>query len=349
MLKLLSEVAEKSGNIYFGSFIGLFKYLPDTGIIKRYIQYSDSSEKQLDCLKRNNFEPKFQIFFKTGVPFHVTGQRQSLGFHPFQGVHLGGTGLADAVDQCLVTHFQVQPGKRLFFIRQLIDRFCGTAFDDNFNLPGNGIPGINTEVGQNLVELGRIQSNPPCVRCREPNQLDVLADEALQHGQEGCHRPVQIQDLGLHCLPPGEGQELLLADRERRAPLENGGPVAAGEPADEAVRMDRPPCEERPEGRVRVEARDRRRVEPDRFDPGQPVDLPAEVAPGGAHDENSRTPVDPAQAVSGLQIGHPEGVVDDFPVENGENAGHSEAYRAGVGIGGRPERRGAIAEDLRFR
>ena len=56
-------------------------------------------------------------------------------------------------------------------------------------------------------------------------------------------------------------------------------------------------------------------------------------------------PVDPAVG----RQGHLHHELHDLLVEDGQNPGHPEADGAGVGVGRRPELRGAAAEDLRLR
>ena len=40
-------------------------------------------------------------------------------------------------------------------------------------------------------------------------QVDILADQPLQHGAEAGHQPVQVEHLGLQHLAPAEGEQLL--------------------------------------------------------------------------------------------------------------------------------------------
>jgi hypothetical protein len=50
------------------------------------------------------------------------------------------------------------------------------CLNGNFAHPGNGIPGIDTQVGQNLVNLRGVHFDRPQLGSRHPNQIDILSD-----------------------------------------------------------------------------------------------------------------------------------------------------------------------------
>jgi hypothetical protein len=73
---------------------------------------------------------------------------------------------------------------------------------------GNGVAGVHAQVSQNLVYLGGIYENRPEVRSRQPIELDVFSDEALEHFEHAGNRVVQIEHLGRDSLFAGKGQQL---------------------------------------------------------------------------------------------------------------------------------------------
>jgi len=72
----------------------------------------------------------------------------------------------------------------------------------------NGIPGVDAEVGQDLVDLGRVQLDRPKFCARPPGETDILADKPLQHPEHSGHGIVQFQYFGDDCLLSGKGQQL---------------------------------------------------------------------------------------------------------------------------------------------
>jgi len=73
---------------------------------------------------------------------------------------------------------------------------------------GNGIPGIDKKVGENLVELGRIHVDRPQALAWHPGKIYVLSDEPPQHCKHPIHAFVQVYCLGRNGLLPGKGQKL---------------------------------------------------------------------------------------------------------------------------------------------
>ena len=72
----------------------------------------------------------------------------------------------------------------------------------------NGIPGIDAEVGEDLVDLRRIYLHRPQIGCRLPGKIDILADEPAQHPEHLLDPIIYVKDLGYDYLIAGKGQEL---------------------------------------------------------------------------------------------------------------------------------------------
>ena len=72
----------------------------------------------------------------------------------------------------------------------------------------DGVAGVDAKVGQGLVDLRRVEFDRPEVCARHPGQVDVLADQALQHLEHAGQGVVQVQPHGRYGLFAGEGEEL---------------------------------------------------------------------------------------------------------------------------------------------
>ena len=70
------------------------------------------------------------------------------------------------------------------------------------------LPGIDHQVHDHLLDLARIGFQPHRVPAELGDQLDVLPDQAAQHGLEVGDDAVQVQHLRLEHLPAAERQEL---------------------------------------------------------------------------------------------------------------------------------------------
>jgi hypothetical protein len=79
----------------------------------------------------------------------------------------------------------------IFFIKGFYSGFYG-----EFAHPGNGIPGIDAQIGKDLVDLGRVHFHRPQMGGRLPYQIDVFTNEPAQHIQHTFHGIIQIQLLG---------------------------------------------------------------------------------------------------------------------------------------------------------
>ncbi len=59
-----------------------------------------------------------------------------------------------------------------------VDIFC---FHGDLAHTFDGVPCVDAQVGQDLVDLRRVHLNGPHPRPRQPGEIDVLADEPSQH------------------------------------------------------------------------------------------------------------------------------------------------------------------------
>ena len=73
---------------------------------------------------------------------------------------------------------------------------------------GDGVAGVDAQVGQDLVDLGGVHLDRPQVRSGQPGQIDVLADEPPQHLEHARHGLVQVEHLRGDGLLAGKGQQL---------------------------------------------------------------------------------------------------------------------------------------------
>ena len=78
---------------------------------------------------------------------------------------------------------------------------------------GHGIPGVHGEVHDDLLQLRWIHQDGLQLRLRLEVQVDVLAQDALQHRFHAGDDPIEVDDPGLQHLGAAEGEELL---RQRR-------------------------------------------------------------------------------------------------------------------------------------
>ena len=132
---------------------------------------------------------------------------------------LGGEKRFEQFVQCFLVHTtaviadgepQIFPGRkaRVIFAVALIE---GAVFRLDYDLAhiGDGVPCVDTQVGQNLVNLGRVQFHRPQIRLRMPLKFDVLADQTLEHFEHAFNGFIQVEHPGRDCLLAGEGQQLL--------------------------------------------------------------------------------------------------------------------------------------------
>ena len=73
---------------------------------------------------------------------------------------------------------------------------------------GHGVPGVDGEVGQDLLYLTRVNLDHGRIQRGQGDQLDVLSNEAPEHPYDTKDILIQVNDSGLDHLPAGEGQEL---------------------------------------------------------------------------------------------------------------------------------------------
>jgi hypothetical protein len=70
------------------------------------------------------------------------------------------------------------------------------------------LAGVDHEVHDHLVDLGRVSQRQTEVGRERLHQLDVLTDDPPEHLLDPCSNVVQIERHGLHHLLAAEGKEL---------------------------------------------------------------------------------------------------------------------------------------------
>ena len=59
--------------------------------------------------------------------------------------------------------------------------------DGDLTHPGDGVPGVDAKIGQNLVDLGGVNLDLPQARSRHPDEINILADQPQQHLEHARH------------------------------------------------------------------------------------------------------------------------------------------------------------------
>ena len=90
--------------------------------------------------------------------------------------------------------------------RRLQGKVCGG--NHQLSAPGHGVPGVDDEIHQDLLDLTRIRANSPWIRGRLRDELDVLPDQAPEHLPDVFHHLRKLQEFPLQDLAPAEGEEL---------------------------------------------------------------------------------------------------------------------------------------------
>ena len=93
---------------------------------------------------------------------------------------------------------------------------------------GHRIAGVDGEVDEDLLELARVDQHGLQVGGERAVQLDVLAERATQQLLDVAYDVVDIDDLGLDDLTPGEGEQLVGQVRRPLAGQANLLDVLAG-------------------------------------------------------------------------------------------------------------------------
>ena len=73
---------------------------------------------------------------------------------------------------------------------------------------GDGVAGVDAEIGQDLVELGGVHLDRGQVGAWLPVKLDALADQAPEHLEHALDRGVDVEHLGHDRLLAGKRQQL---------------------------------------------------------------------------------------------------------------------------------------------
>ena len=88
---------------------------------------------------------------------------------------------------------------------------------------GHGVAAVDHQIEQHLVHLRRIGHHAGQVRLQRGGELDVLADQASEHGRDGVDDGIQLKRHGLDDLLPAEGEQLLGEIRRLPAGVGNLG------------------------------------------------------------------------------------------------------------------------------
>ena len=88
-----------------------------------------------------------------------------------------------------------------------VDRHIGGVNDQTAG-PVNGVAGVDREIGEHLADLGGVHPHLPEIGARIPLQVDVLADQTVQHLQRSGDGLVEIKNPGRDHLFAGKGQQL---------------------------------------------------------------------------------------------------------------------------------------------
>jgi hypothetical protein len=81
------------------------------------------------------------------------------------------------------------------------------ALDGDLPYPGDGIPTVDQQVRQNLVDLCGVHPHLTDTFPGYPDQLNVLPDEPAEHLEYARNRVVQVQHLGADRLSTGRAQQ----------------------------------------------------------------------------------------------------------------------------------------------
>ena len=83
-----------------------------------------------------------------------------------------------------------------------------SRFDGHFADTGNGVPRVDAEVGENLIDLAGVDLHRPDALSRKPFESDILPDQPFQHPGHARQRLVEVDHLGHYRLFPCKGEEL---------------------------------------------------------------------------------------------------------------------------------------------
>ncbi len=72
----------------------------------------------------------------------------------------------------------------------------------------DGVPGVDAEIGQNLVDLSGIDSDRPDRVARQPFQGDILSDEALEQTYHAGDGSIEVENFGRYGLFAGKHKKL---------------------------------------------------------------------------------------------------------------------------------------------
>ncbi len=94
------------------------------------------------------------------------------------------------------------------FSRVFLIKLDVCRLDDQLAALGHGIPGVNRQVHDDLLDLAGIGLHPSQVFCEPAYQGNVLTDKPPQHRLQVPDQNVKVQNLRLQRLLAAEGQQL---------------------------------------------------------------------------------------------------------------------------------------------
>lgn len=95
-------------------------------------------------------------------------------------------------------------GGAVFLIERDATRFNGHPA----SAVADGVAGVHAEIGEQLIDLRRVDQHRFERPAGFPPQVDILADQAPQHLEHGFDGFVQVENLGRHGLLAGKGEQL---------------------------------------------------------------------------------------------------------------------------------------------
>ena len=117
------------------------------------------------------------------------------------GVHTH-AGIADRQHDVLTG-----PNRRVIARIVLIERDV-LSFDCQFAAVRHGVAGVYSQVHDDLLDLPRIRFHRAQITARNHDQINVLANDSLQHFQTFTDDQVEIDHLGSEHLLTAESQQL---------------------------------------------------------------------------------------------------------------------------------------------
>ena len=131
---------------------------------------------------------------QAGSATHFFGGKERFKGAGLNGLGHAGSGVGNGEEDVLA-RFGVGVGGGEFLAEQDVGGFNGQP-----PAVGHGVAGVNSQVDDDLFELGRVHFYGPQGRCQAGVQFDVFADDAPQHLAHGGDDGVAVEHFGLDDL-----------------------------------------------------------------------------------------------------------------------------------------------------